>query len=50
MGQISIDWDRRWKVCLAYQNEMPSDEDLKTIKALVFTGSSHAEHEKDEFV
>lgn len=46
MGNLSVDWDRRWKVYLAYKHEIPSDEDLKTIKALVYPGSARAVYDE----
>ena len=51
MGNLSTDWERRWKVYLSYKNEVPTEEDLKSIKALVFPGSARAVYdEKNIFV
>jgi GMP synthase-like glutamine amidotransferase len=46
MGNLSVDWEKRWKVYLSYKNEIPTLEDLKTIKALVFPGSSKAVYDE----
>ena len=46
MGNLSVDWERRWKVYLAYKNEVPTNEDLKSIKALVFPGSARAVYDE----
>ena len=52
MGQFSTDLvNRRWKVYLSFNCEIPSEEDLKTIKVLVFPGSARAVHdERNAFV
>jgi GMP synthase-like glutamine amidotransferase len=46
MGNLSVDWERRWKVYIAYKCEVPTDEDLKSIKALVFPGSARAVYDE----
>ena len=46
MGNLSIDWDRRWKVYLAYKNEVPNNDELKSMKALVFPGSAMAVYDE----
>ena len=46
MGQLANTWDRRWKVYFACNNELPTDLDLTTIKALVFPGSAHAAYDE----
>ena len=28
MGNLSTDWERRWKVYLSYKNEVPTEENL----------------------
>ena len=46
MGNLSIEWDRRWKVYLAYKHEVPNDDELKSMKALVFPGSAMAVYDE----
>ncbi|TNV85281.1 hypothetical protein FGO68_gene2777 [Halteria grandinella] len=46
MGNFATDWtNKRWKVYSAFRCELPSEEDLKSIKALVFPGSARAVHD-----
>jgi GMP synthase-like glutamine amidotransferase len=47
IGQLTRDWDKRWKVYLAFKMELPSEEELKSIKILVFPGSARAVYDEE---
>ena len=42
MGQLMNTGDEKWQFCRAYEHELPSEEDLKSAKAIIFPGSGHA--------
>ncbi len=46
IGQLATDGEKRWKVYLGYKHEVPTMEDLKSIKALIFTGSARAVYDQ----
>jgi hypothetical protein len=42
MGQLINSGDEKWQFYRAFEYELPSDDDLKSIKAIIFPGSGHA--------
>lgn len=47
MPNYSFDHKYRWKFYFAIDGQFPSDEDLKTIKVLLFPGSAQAVYDPD---
>jgi len=39
MGQLRTSGDEQWKYYIGFEHELPSEEDLKTLKLIVFSGS-----------
>jgi len=42
MGQLINTGEEKWKFYFGFKHEFPSEEDLETIKAIVFPGSGHS--------
>jgi GMP synthase-like glutamine amidotransferase len=45
MGQLMETGDEKWKFFNAYEYEFPSDEDLATIRTIIFPGSSRSAYD-----
>jgi hypothetical protein len=39
MGQLRTSGNEKWKYYIGFEHELPSEEDLKTLKLIVFSGS-----------
>jgi hypothetical protein len=39
MGQLRTNGDEKWKYYIGFEHELPSEEDLQTLKLIVFSGS-----------
>lgn len=48
MGQLMNSGDEKWQYYRAFEYQLPSDDDLKTIRAIIFPGSGHAVYNEDK--
>ena len=46
IGNLATDWSQRWRVYLGFKCELPSHEDLQSIRVLVFPGSARAVYDE----
>lgn len=46
MGQLMETGDDKWQFYFGYNHELPSEEDLKTLKAIIFPGSGHSVYDE----
>jgi len=42
MGQLMDNGDEKWQFFFGFNHELPSEEDLKSLKAIIIPGSSHS--------
>jgi hypothetical protein len=45
MGQLMVSGDENWKFFIGFEHELPSEEDLKSLKLIILSGSGQSAYD-----